>query len=415
VVTGAGAISPLGHDWVTVHDRLAAMRNAVVRIDDWATYDGLHTALGAPAAPFALPEDRYNRKTTRSMGRVALMATRATEVALADAGLLGDPLLASGSVGISYGSSSGTPSAVGDFGRMLTERTTAGINANTYVKMMSHTAAVNIGVFFGLTGRIMTTSSACTSGSQGIGYAYEAIRSGRQLVMVAGGAEELDATQAAVFDTLFATSVRNEQPSTTPRPFDVGRDGLVLGEGAGTLILEDLAHALARGAHIYAEIVGFGTNSDGRHVTQPNAETMRGAMALALADAGLPPEAIGYINAHGTATEQGDIAETTATNSLFGARMPISSLKSYMGHTLGACGSLESWMTIEMMRSDWYAPTLNLGQVDPRCGELDYIAGGPRRMSCEYVMNNNFAFGGINTSLIFRRWPDVNPRERRMQ
>jgi 3-oxoacyl-[acyl-carrier-protein] synthase II len=395
-------ITPIGNDWPSIRDRLGSCRNAVTRMTEWSNYDGLNTQLGAPASAFALSE-RYTSKATRSMGRIALMATRATELALIDAGLATDPLLKGGQVGIAYGSSAGTPKAICDFGRMIDEKSTRGINATTYIKMMGHTAPVNIGVFLGITGRIITTSSACTSGSQGIGYAYESIQAGHQLAMIAGGAEELCVTEVAVFDTLFATSVCNDAPEQTPRPFDRDRDGLVLGEGAGSLILEDRDHARARGATIYAEVVGFGTNSDGFHVTQPNAKTMQIAMELALADARLPPSAIGYINAHGTGTQQGDTAESHATSNLFGSVVPISSLKSYMGHTLGACGALEAWITIQMMRAGWFAPTINLKDVDPLCAELDYITGAGRELECEYVMSNNFAFGGINTSLIFQR------------
>lgn len=404
VVTGIGAISPLGCDWPTVEAHLRSGRNAVQRIAEWDGYEGLNTRVGAPAAGFVLDAQRYNRKTTRAMGRVALMAVRASEMALEDAGLLGDPWLRSGDVGVSYGSSSGTPQSIGDFGRMILDKSTEGINATTYIKMMSHTAPVNIGVMFGLTGRVITTSSACTSGSQGLGYAYEAIRSGQQVAMLAGGAEELDATQAAVFDTMFATSVKhNDSPQLTPRPFDIARDGLVLGEGACTFVLEEYEHAVARGARLLAELVGFGTNSDGTHVTQPNASTMAQAMRLALRNARLEASDIRYVNAHGTATEHGDVAETQATHDVFGATVAISSLKSYMGHTLGACGALEAWMSIEMMRRDWFAPTLNLTQPDPRCGDLDYVVGAGRALRVEQVMTNNFAFGGINTSLIFRR------------
>lgn len=403
VVTGVGAISPLGHDWATVLAGLRSLRNAVRRMHEWDMYDGLNTRLGVPVQPFDLPE-HYNRKATRSMGRVALMATRASELALADAGLAGDPLVRSGDMGISYGSSVGTPAAIGDFGRMIIAKATEGITANTYIKMMSHTAAVNIGVFLGVTGRIVTTSSACAAGSQGIGYAFEAIQSGRQVAMLAGGAEELDAIDAAVFDTLFATSVKNDQPALTPRPFDAARDGLVLGEGACTLVLEELEHARARGARILAELVGYGTNSDGSHVTQPKAQTMAQAMRLALRSAGIEAGRIGYVNAHGTATDHGDVAETAATHAVLGERIPISSLKSYMGHTLGACGALEAWVTIEMMREGWFAPTLNLDTIDPECAPLDYIRGEGRQLQTDMVMTNNFAFGGINTSLIFRRW-----------
>jgi 3-oxoacyl-[acyl-carrier-protein] synthase II len=401
-ITGMAGISPLGNDWQSVRAALGSYRNAVKRIEQWAQYDGLNTQIAAPAAPYALSE-RYNRKTTRSMGEVALMATRASELALLDAGLLDDPLLKSGWMGISYGSSVGTIEAVCGFSKMLQEKTTRGINANTYIKMMAHTAPVNMGVFFGVTGRVITTSSACTSSSQGIGYAYEAIRSGRQRAMIAGGAEALCPTEAAVFDTLFATSVRNDAPETTPSPFDANRDGLVIGEGAGTLILEDFEHARARGAKIHAELVGFGTNSDGSHVTQPNPVTMKIAMELALADAGLSPSAIAYVNAHGTGTQHGDIAESQATFDVFGKRIPISSLKSYMGHTLGACGALEAWACVEMMREGWFAPTINLKQLDPACAKLDYIVDKGRSLQCEYVMSNNFAFGGINTSLIFKK------------
>lgn len=403
VVTGMAGISPLGDDWQIIRKQLHDYRNAVVKMEEWNEYQGLHTRLAAPAKEFKLSE-RYNRKTMRGMGRVALMATRASELALIDAGLLDDPLLNSGMMGVAYGSSTGTPKAIGAFNTMVIEKTIKNINATTYIKMMPHTTPVNIGVFFGLTGRVLTTSSACTSGSQGIGYAYETIRNGYQHAMIAGGAEELCVTEVAVFDTLYATSVRNDDPNSTPRPFDAQRDGLVIGEGAGSLILEDFDHARARGATIYAELVGFGTNSDGRHVTNPDAEMMKIAMELALADAGLSPSAIGYINAHGTGTQQGDVAESHATAQVFGNKVPISSLKSYMGHTLGACGALEAWLSICMMREDWFAPTINLQEVDSQCADLDYIISAGRRLPCEYIMSNNFAFGGINTSLIFKKY-----------
>lgn len=401
-ITGAAGISPLGNSWGAVRDRLRQYHNAVSIIQDWTRYEGLNSKLGAEAASFDVPP-HFDRKVTRSMGRVALMATITAEQAIADAGLTGDPLVKDGRMGVAYGSSSGSPSALAEFLRMLNSHRTEGINATTYIKMMSHTAAVNIGVYLGLKGRVIPTSSACTSGSQGVGYAYEAVKSGKQVAMIAGGAEELDVTQVAIFDTLFATSVKNTEPETTPRPFDRARDGLVLGEGAGTLILEDYDHAVARGARIYAEVVGFGTNSDGSHITFPNSQMMQAAMRLALDDAALPAEAVGYINAHGTATDHGDVAESQATLAVYGDKTPVSSLKSYMGHTLGACGSLEAWMSVEMMREDWFAPTINLTDVDPRCAQLDYIVNEGRTVQCEYVVSNNFAFGGINTSLVFKR------------
>lgn len=402
VVTGVGGYSPVGNDWTEIEAHLKSLKNGVRYMEDWDIYDGLNTRLGAPAIRFENPPS-FIRKRIRSMGRVALLATAASEKALTDAGLLGDPVLQSGRAGVSYGSSTGSTQATREFVNMLLNHSLDGITATTYIRMMGHTTPVNIGVFFGLKGRVIPSSSACTSGSLGIGYAYEAVRQGLQDIMIAGGAEELCATEAAVFDTLYATSTCNDSPHLSPRPFDRDRDGLVIGEGACTLILENRDHALRRGARIYAEIVGFGTNSDGKHVTQPTAETMKGAIQLSLADAKLEPGDIGYINAHGTATELGDIAESEATYELFGNKVPISSLKSYMGHTLGACGALESWLTIEMMNHGWFAPTINLNNVDERCAPLDYIQGSGRDIHADHVMNNNFAFGGINTSLIFSR------------
>ncbi|MGH8399345.1 MAG: beta-ketoacyl-ACP synthase, partial [Gammaproteobacteria bacterium] len=378
-------------------------RSGVKFMQDWAGYTDLNTKLAAPVASYQLPP-QYNRKSTRSMGPVALMSTRATELALEDAGLLKDPVLTSGRTGIAYGACSGSTEPVVAFGRMASTGSMRGITSSTYIQMMSHTGAVNISLFFGITGRIIPSSSACTSGSQAIGFGYETIKYGKQTVIIAGGAEELSVGPSAVFDTLFATSTRNDAPQTTPRPFDRDRDGLVVGEGAATLILEELEHAQQRGARIYAEVLGFGSNADGSHITQPEVRTMAIVMQLALEDAGLAPDAIGYVNAHGTATDRGDIAESIATNQILGKHVPISSLKSYFGHTLGACGSLEAWLSIEMMRDNWFAPTINLDNLDPACAELDYLTGDGRNLEVEHVMSNNFAFGGINTSLIFRRW-----------
>jgi 3-oxoacyl-[acyl-carrier-protein] synthase II len=404
VVTGMGAITALGSDWPAIEAGLRGCRNAVRTMPEWDVYKDLNTRLAAPVAGFE-PPAHWSRKQLRSMGRVSQLAVRASELALEDAGLLGDPLLRSGRAGVACGSSIGSTADISDFAQMLLTGAAPGLNANSYVRMMPHTTGANVGIFFGLRGRVIPTSTACTSGSQGVGFAYEAIKHGYQDVMLGGGAEELCPSEAMAFDMLFATSRRNDDPGSAPMPYDRDRDGLVIGEGGGMLVLEELERARARGARIYAEVEGFATNSDGSHITRPEEETMRVVMELALASAGLDPGAIGYVNGHGTATEHGDIAETRATSALFGSRMPLSSQKSYLGHTLGACGALESIFSIRMMRAGWFAPTVNLANVDPRCGELDYIVGDGRRLDVEHVMNNNFAFGGVNTSLVFRRWP----------
>ncbi|MED5511978.1 beta-ketoacyl-ACP synthase [uncultured Pseudoalteromonas sp.] len=402
VVTGMSAITALGDTWGEFKTALQKGENAVQYMTDWDVAPELNTRLAAPVTHFTKPS-HYKRKQVRSMGRVAMMSTRTTELALEEAGLLEHPSLTDGSTGIAFGSSTGSTPPLLAFAKMMETGEMTGVTATSYIQMMAHTAPVNVGVFFGLKGRVITTSSACTSGSQGIGYAYEAIKYGRQKAMVAGGAEELCITEAAVFDTLYATSTKNDAAKSTPRPFDQNRDGLVIGEGAGTLILEEYEHALARGATIYAELVGFGCNSDGQHVTQPTAETMQVAIEMALHDAQLTADQIGYVNAHGTSTDRGDIAESLATFNALGKK-PISSLKSYLGHTLGACGAIEAWASINMMNDGWFAPTINLTDVDAECADLDYIKGNGREMQTDYIMSNNFAFGGINTSLIFKKW-----------
>lgn len=370
---------------------------------DWhERFPELEAQLGAPIEDYAPPK-HWTRKQLRSMGRVSYLCVDAAEQALTDAGLLGNESITDGRMGVACGSSSGSTKDIGDVGELLLTGTSRNFSANTYVRMMPHTTAANIGIFFGLKGRIIPTSSACSSGSQGIGYAYEAIKYGLTDMMLAGGGEEFCPSEVYVFDSLYAASRRNGEPEKTPRPYDVNRDGLVIGEGAGIFVLEELEHAKRRGAKIYAELVGYGANSDGSHVTQPQKDTMQKCMELALQDAGITPDKIGYVNGHGTATEKGDIAETLATEAVFGF-VPISSQKSYLGHTLGACGALEAWFSIEMMNGGWFAPTLNLNNIDPRCGKVDYILSGGREIETDYVMSNNFAFGGVNTSLVFKRW-----------
>ena len=400
VVTGYGLVSALGRRVPDAFARLRNLRNVIVRSEDLAGYKGLRSHLCAPISDYTLPP-HFTRKVVRTMGRVAILALDATEQALAQAGLLGDPVLKEGRTGVAYGSSFGSIDAVSDFYSIVQDRSLASVTSTTYLRLMPQTTAVNLSVHFGTTGRLLPSGTACTSGSLAIGEAYEAIKFGLQDVMIAGGADEYSPADVAVFDTLFTASRRNDCPERTPRAFDRDRDGLVIGEGAATMVLEERDRALARGAEILAEIVGFGTNTDGRHITQPSVETQAAAMRLALRDAGLSPEDIGYVNAHGTATEQGDIVEGTATASVYGTHVPVSTIKNYTGHTLGACGALEGILTIEMMRHHWFAPNLNLENPDERCGGLDFIQGPGRELDIRVAASNNFAFGGLNTSLLF--------------
>ncbi len=400
VITGMGLVSALGQSLAPAFQRLKTFENCIEEVPDLEKYKGMNSHLGS-LAHFEKPV-HWTRKTTRTMGDVAMYALAATEQAVADAGLTPE-LLEGGRLGVAYGSCSGSIAPHYDFLSLLSSHELRNITSGTYIKLMPQTTACNLSIHYKTHGRLVNTGTACTSGSLAIGSAVELIRWGVQDVMIAGGGEEFSPTQIAVFDTLYATSLKNDAPKTTPAPYDVNRDGLVIGEGAGTLILEEYEHAKARGATIYAEVVGFCENTDGTHVTNPNAETMAACLKGSLADAGLDPMAIGWVNGHGTATKAGDVAETAATREALGFAAPISSLKSYIGHTLGACGAIEAMMTIQCLRDGWLHPTLNLTQVDPACAELDYITGEGRKAELEYVMSNNFAFGGVNTSLVFKR------------
>lgn len=399
-VTGMSLVSSLGFDVNSAFSRLQNYKNTVVYLKELEEYERLNTKLAAPVIGFETPS-HYNRKILRTMGPISVMSVYSAEKALEQAGLTDDEILHNGQTGISYGSSSGSLETLIDFHSMQADKEVKCLNSGSYIKMMSQTAAVNLSLYFKTTGRLISTSVACASGSMGIGYAYEAIKNGYQKVMIAGGAEELHPTQIAIFDTLYATSQKNSNPELTPCPFDKKRDGLVIGEGAGTLILEEYEHAKNRGANIIAEIIGFGTNTDGTHITNPNRATIAQSLELALKDAKINPENIGYVNAHGTGTIQGDMVESLATYDVFKRSVPVSSLKSYTGHTLGACGAIEAVLSVEMMNNKWFPPTLNLNDIDENCAKLDYIKNEGREIETNYIMSNNFAFGGINTSLIF--------------
>ncbi len=400
VITGVGVASPIGNSLDEVSGALRANRSGVRVLPRLGEYAGMKTRVGAPVevALEGLP-----KKRTRTMGRVALLSTWATEKALADSGL-DAAYVSSGKVGLAYGSTGPSSGAVEDYVRkVIIEKRLDGIQSATYPKLMSHTCAANLAVYFAIRGRLISTCAACVSSSQAIGYGYEAIRYGFQEAMVCGGAEELDVVHATVFDVMFATSTRyNERPDETPRPFDADRDGLVVGEGAGTLVLEEYERARARGARIYAEVIGFGTNCDGYHMTAPTADGMSRALSLCLESARISPSEIDYVNAHATATDIGDVCESQATQRVIGGEVPVASTKGFTGHTLGACGAIESIFCLAMLRDRFLAPNRNLARVHPDCVPLNYVTGPARDAAPRTIMNNNFAFGGVNTSLLFR-------------
>jgi len=399
VITGIGATTPIGHD---VHSSVGALRegrHGIRFMPEWDHIADLQGRLGSTVEGLDLKK-HYPRKKRRTMGPVAMFAVHSAQQAVEQAGLEASAL-ESERVGVAFGSTSGSGSETHKFSMpVVTDHTMKGLESNAYFRLMTHTCAVNVAQFFKVRGRIASTCTACTSGSQGIGTGYELIRDGIQDVMLCGGAEEMHYMSAVTFDLLMATSTKyNDRPDLSPRPFDAKRDGLVIGEGAGAFVLESYDHAKARGATILAELMGYASNCDGAHLTAPRQEGMQRVMQLALDDAGIESSRIDYVCGHGTATEIGDIAESQATAALFGRKVPFASLKGFVGHTLGACGAMEGAWCVAMMQGEFMAGGRNLDEVDPRCGELDYVRE-PREAAPRYLMNNNFAFGGINTSMV---------------
>lgn len=398
-------VCPIGHDLDQATAALRGGRSGIVTKPKWGEVGHLETRLAGEVRGLELTG--YPRKKVRGMGRVALLGVYATEQALSNAGLRRDEV-SRPEVGLAFGSTHGSSSALIDFiTPLLANQSFRGIPSSSYLKFMSHTCAANLAQFYEIRGRVVPTSAACVSSSLAVGYGAEAIRSGAQEVMLCGGAEELHYIPAGIFDIMMATSRRyNDRPDESPRPFDADRDGLVVGEGAATVVLESLEHAKRRGASIHAEVIGFGTNCDGTHLTSPSASGMARAMKLALRDAAIGADAIDYVNAHATATEVGDIVESQAMAEVFGAGggVPVSSTKGFTGHTLGACGTIEAAFCLSMMAEGFLASNRNLLHVDPRCADLNYLMGGAREATLETVMSNSFAFGGINVSLVFRKF-----------
>ncbi|MEM9194208.1 MAG: beta-ketoacyl-ACP synthase [Myxococcota bacterium] len=400
VITGIGLATPIGHDLDALSDALQHDRHGIRHVSAWGQIGEMMTRLAGEITDLDF-KGRWPRKKTRTMGRVSQLAAYASDRAIEDAGLDEDTLH-DGRTGLCYGSTHGSSLALEEFcRRVFANDTFEGVPSSAFLRFMSNTTTANLALLYGIRGRVVSTCAACVSASQAVGTGYEAIARGVQDVMVCGGSEELHWVPAGVFDIFQATSSKyNDRPDESPRPFDRARDGLVVSEGAGTMVLEDLERAQARGATIYAEILGYGTNCDGAHVTAPSAEGMAQAMRLALADAELDPSAVDYINAHATGTLVGDIAESRATHDVMGPAIPISSTKAFTGHTLGACGTIELAMCIAMMRDGFVAPSRNLEERDPECADLAYVFGDPKPLASSTVMSNNFAFGGINTSLI---------------
>jgi 3-oxoacyl-[acyl-carrier-protein] synthase II len=408
VVTGMGAITPIGNDVETFWQNVVAGCSGVGPITLFDA-SAMKTRIAAEVKGFD-PEAWFGRKEARRMDRYAQFALAATQQALQDACL--DPAQVDRErVGVILGTGIGGIGAMVQGVETLITRGPDRISPLTVPMMLADTAPGLIAIAYGFRGLNMAVVTACASGANAIGEAMRLIRQGDADVVIAGGAEAAILPVAvAAFNAMGAISTRNEEPERASRPFDRTRDGFVMGEGAGILILEGLEHAQARGARVYAEVVGYGTSADAYHITAPpeNGEGAALAMRRALADAGLSPRDIDYINAHGTSTPLNDRSETQAIKAVFGEaayNVPISSTKSMIGHLLGAAGAVEAIVCIRAITDGVIPPTINYEHPDPEC-DLDYVPNGARRKPVRAAMSNSFGFGGHNACLIFQRYED---------
>ncbi len=402
VVTGIGIISPLGNDFSQLLDGLQAGRSGVREVAELEQVGGLRSRLAAPVS--GVDPKQIPRKFRRSMSNMSIYAYLASQQALTMADYP-ENQLDSGDLGVIVGTTiSSTATSEKFFQDYFLDHSLARMKTGLFFKMMGHSCAANIAQSFGITGRVFSPSAACATSSQAVGYAYEQIATGRQQAILCGGADEVHPLTVATFDIMHAASINfNQSPETTPRPFDSQRDGIVCGEGSGILLLENKASAQQRGAKILAEVIGFSTTSDTSSIASPDVGAMVGCMQLALRDSGLTVADIDYVNAHATGTEQGDIAEANAIKQLFGDRVPVSSLKGHLGHTMAASGAIELAGSIGMLQQQQLIATLNLDEIDERCSGIAHV-----QQNCSHpikiIMKNNFAMGGINTTLILRSY-----------
>ncbi|MCF8144850.1 MAG: 3-oxoacyl-ACP synthase [Deltaproteobacteria bacterium] len=405
VITGAAAITPIGHQKDEIVDSLVNGKSGVATLlEDGLLSDRIHSKVfGTVNYPIAYDFERKFRKT---MGPVSFYACQVAKEAIEAAGM--DPgMLSSGRVGVAFSSTHGSPTVQRSIYKHFFSKSQSqfsSIGAVDYLKSMVHTTAVNITKMFGITGRVIASSTACTTSSQSIGFGYETIKFGMQDAMICGGADEYDTTTVAVFDNLLACSTDfNATPHRTPRPFDIRRDGLVVGEGAGAVILEEYEMAKRRGADILGEVVGFGCNNNGGDLILPSQDGIARVIRLGLENAAISPDQVDFVSAHATATVIGDIMEARAIHGVYGDHPYVTGLKGYMGHTMASCGVIETIITLYMMEQGIIAPTLNLEEIDERCSMIRH-AVRLHELPIKVAAVENFAFGGVNTSLIIKKF-----------
>ena len=402
VITGTGSISALGNCMEELMLSLEKQVCGTQKMETWHNYKGLKSLVGAPAQ---MPDIKFiPRKMRRSMGRMSFLAIFAVNEALKSA-RIEKSTITNQRYGCVAGSTMGSSQALNDaFEIMLPDHDLTRLTAMKFFQCISHTVSMNIAQYLGIIGDVIATSAACASSLQAIGTGFDLIRYNKQDLVLCGGAEELHPTVTGSFDILFATSTQfNDCPKKTPRPFDKHRDGIVCGEGAGMIVLEELEHAKNRGADILAEVTGYNTCGSGSHISQPDQQAMIRCMGSALFDAGLNPEDIDFVSAHATATLQGDNQEAAAIAQLFGSKTPVNSFKGYLGHTLGASGAIELAIAIEMMNKNIIYPTLNLDTIDEKCSGILHVQEKTKK-NIDFILKNCFAFGGINASIVCKKY-----------
>ena len=405
VVTGLGVITPLGNDADTFWRRLVAGESGVGQITRFDTSD-YKVHIAAEVKDFD-PEDYLERRQVRRLDLFSRYAVAAARIAAADADF--DPRPEAERVGAVVGSGVGGLQTLHTETDKLLNKGPDRVNPLLVPMMIPNMGAAHVSLALGTKGPLSATCTACAAGSDAIGYAARIIRSGDADVMFAGGSEApISPVGISGFAAARALSLRNDDPIHASRPFDAGRDGFVVGEGAGCLVLESLEHAQARGVRIYAELAGAGMSSDAFHMTLPDesGKSQARALKMALAEAGLQPEDVDYINAHGTATGAGDVAETKAIKVALGEHartVAVSSNKSMIGHCLGASGAIEAVATVLTIVNSLIPPTINLTDPDPDC-DLDYVPLESRFRKVDVAASNSFGFGGHNVTLVFRRF-----------
>ena len=407
VITGLGAVTPLGNNVPTFWEGLVAGRSGVGPITLFDA-SGEAVRIAAEVKGFD-PVALFGRKQARRTDRFAQLALAAADEAIADAGLPeGDHGFRS-LTGVIVGTGIGGITTLLDNADAKRERGSRRVSALMVPMMMSNAAAGEIAIKYGFHGQSYAVASACASGTNAIGEGVELIRRGAAEVMICGASESaMHPLAVAALSNMQAISRRNDEPERASRPFDRDRDGFVLGEGAGILVLESLDFATRRGARIYAELVGYGSSSDAFHITAPDEQGRGAALSIerALRDAGMGPQDIDYINAHGTSTALNDAMETRAIRRVFAERayqVPISSTKSMIGHLMGAAGAVEAVACIKSLETGTIHPTINYETPDPEC-DLDYVPNQARQTNPRTILSNSFGFGGHNATLIFTAW-----------